>query len=138
MPPASSDNLLSASSLAKFIASSLTPDAAPQLKSPTDAIALACHAGMLAVGFKLVGLGEDDRIGASNHELYSEASTSAACKTNSLSTDDGSALLICYLLLNRGTLRIRDSTTTSTAMERFSFLSRFPLQTHSILYGLPS
>jgi hypothetical protein len=56
-------SVLGASSLATFMAASLSKDASPQLKSPTDAVAIACHAGMLAVGFRLVGLGEDDRIG---------------------------------------------------------------------------
>jgi hypothetical protein len=58
-----SANVLGASSLASFISSSLSKDASPQLRNPTDAIAIACHAGMLAVGFRLVGLGEDDKIG---------------------------------------------------------------------------
>ena len=60
----SSVNVLSASSLSNYIASSLPKDASPQLKNSTDAVAIACHSGMLAVGFRLVGLGEDDRIGA--------------------------------------------------------------------------
>jgi len=54
---------LSAPSLSKFITASLPKDAEPQLKSSTDAIAVAAHAGMLAVGFRLVGLGEDHKIG---------------------------------------------------------------------------
>jgi len=58
-------NPLSAGSLVTFMASSLPRDATPQLKNPFDAIALAVHAGMLAVGFRLIGLGEDHRIKAS-------------------------------------------------------------------------
>lgn len=55
---------LGADSLAKFMASSLPNDVSPQLKTPTEAIALAAHAGMLAVGFRLIGLGEEHRIEA--------------------------------------------------------------------------
>jgi hypothetical protein len=56
-------NPLSAGSLAKTMASSLPPNESPQLKSGVEAIALAIHAGMLNVGFKLKGLGEDHKIG---------------------------------------------------------------------------
>jgi hypothetical protein len=45
------------------MAASLPKDASPQIKGPYDAVALAVHAGMIAVGFKLEGLGEDHRIG---------------------------------------------------------------------------
>ncbi|KAI9717215.1 MAG: hypothetical protein M1828_007408 [Chrysothrix sp. TS-e1954] len=55
---------LSASSLTGYIASSLPREAEPQLRNATDAIAIACHAGMLAVSFRLVGLGEDHQIEA--------------------------------------------------------------------------
>ena len=47
-------------SLASHMAASLPPDGSPQLHSAYDAIGLAAHASMLAVGFRLVGLGEDD------------------------------------------------------------------------------
>lgn len=63
----SSTNVLSASSLSSYIAQSLHKGASPQLKNATDAIAIACHAGMLAVGFRLVGLGEDHKIGRVMH-----------------------------------------------------------------------
>ena len=56
-------NLLAAGSLASLMAASLPKDAEPQLKGPYDAVALAVHAGMVAVGFKLKGLGEEHRIG---------------------------------------------------------------------------
>jgi hypothetical protein len=56
-------NPLSAGSLALFMATSLPKGEGPQLKNSTEAVALAVHAGMLAVGFRLVGLGEDERIG---------------------------------------------------------------------------
>jgi hypothetical protein len=45
------------------MAASLPKDASPQIKGPYDAVALAVHAGMIAVGFKLRGLGEDHQIG---------------------------------------------------------------------------
>jgi hypothetical protein len=56
-------NPLSAGSLALFSASSLPKGDGSQLKNGTEAVALAVHAGMLAVGFRLTGLGEDERIG---------------------------------------------------------------------------
>lgn len=62
VPPNTSGNPLSAGSLALFMAKSL-PESSPQLKSTYDAVALAVHAGMIAVGFRLIGLGEDHRIG---------------------------------------------------------------------------
>lgn len=37
----------------------------PQLKTPHDAIAIFVHACMLSVGFRLIGLSEDDRLGTS-------------------------------------------------------------------------
>ena len=69
---ASVQNVLGASSLTSIIASSLPKDASPQLKTATDAIAVACHAGMLAVGFKLSGLGEEHRIGGSASGFFVE------------------------------------------------------------------
>ncbi|KAK7543262.1 PI31 proteasome regulator N-terminal-domain-containing protein [Phyllosticta citricarpa] len=62
--PNTAGNPLSAGSLALFMATSLPRDASPQIKSPYDAIALAVHAGMIAVGFRLIGLGEDHKIEA--------------------------------------------------------------------------
>ncbi|KAF1993163.1 hypothetical protein P154DRAFT_450942 [Amniculicola lignicola CBS 123094] len=63
MPPANSAGApLSALSLSTLMASSLPRGAGPQLKNGYEAAALAVHAGMTAVGFRLVGLGEDDRI----------------------------------------------------------------------------
>jgi hypothetical protein len=56
-------NPLCAGSIALFMATSLPKGEGPQLKNTTEAVALAVHAGMLAVGFRLVGLGEDERIG---------------------------------------------------------------------------
>ncbi len=48
------------------MAQSLPRDASPQLNNAFDAIALAAHSSLLAVGFRLVGLGEDHRIEASS------------------------------------------------------------------------
>jgi hypothetical protein len=73
-------NPLSAGSLAKIMASSLPPNASPQLKTPYDAIALAVHAGMLGVGFKLKGLGEDHKIG--NNSLIKSVSQSLTLPQN--------------------------------------------------------
>lgn len=56
-------NPLSAGSLSLFMATALPRGESSKLKNGTEAIALAVHAGMLAVGFRLVGLGEDERIG---------------------------------------------------------------------------
>ncbi|TKA33764.1 hypothetical protein B0A50_00600 [Salinomyces thailandicus] len=60
-PPGS---LLGAVNLSQFIASSLPPASSPQIKNTFDAIAVASHAGMLAVGFRLIGLGEEHKIEA--------------------------------------------------------------------------
>lgn len=59
----STGNPLSAGSLSLFMATSLPRGEGHQLKNPIEAIALAVHAGMIAVGFRLIGLGEEDRIG---------------------------------------------------------------------------
>jgi hypothetical protein len=56
-------NPLGADSLSVFMASSLPKAAGSQLKNAYEAVALAVHAGMIAVGFRLVGLGDDDRTG---------------------------------------------------------------------------
>jgi hypothetical protein len=56
-------NPLSAASLSLFMATSLPKSEGPQLNNATEAVALAVHAGMLAVGFRLIGLGEDERTG---------------------------------------------------------------------------
>jgi len=57
-------NVHSATSLCHFISASLSKDAEPQLKTLYDAVAIVTHACMLAVGFRLVGLGEDHKIEA--------------------------------------------------------------------------
>lgn len=63
-PPLSS--ALSANSILKYMSQSLpTQDSGQQaLKNPYAAVALFAHACMLAVGFRLIGLGEDHRIEA--------------------------------------------------------------------------
>jgi hypothetical protein len=63
MAPSDNPAPLSAGSLSKIMASSLPKDASPQIKGPYDALALAVHAAMVAVRFRLVGLGEDHSIG---------------------------------------------------------------------------
>ncbi|KAJ4301633.1 hypothetical protein N0V90_003726 [Kalmusia sp. IMI 367209] len=63
-PTNSAGNPLSAASLSTFMASSLPKAAGSKLDSAYEAVALAAHAGMIAVGFRLIGLGEDDRIEA--------------------------------------------------------------------------
>ena len=55
-------NVLSAASLAHMIRASLPKDASPQIKTSHEAIALASHASMMAVGFRMVGLGEDHKL----------------------------------------------------------------------------
>ncbi|SMR58712.1 unnamed protein product [Zymoseptoria tritici ST99CH_1E4] len=61
IPP---ENVLSGAYLSRVMVASLPTDVSPHLKTPADAIALGTHASMLAVGFRLVGLGEDHRIEA--------------------------------------------------------------------------
>lgn len=60
---ATAGNPLSAINLSKSMCSSLSTLSEPQLKNPYDAVALLAHACMLAVDFRLIGLGEDDRLG---------------------------------------------------------------------------
>ena len=60
---ANTGNRLSASYVTTLMLSSLPRTASPHLRDPWDAIALFCHAAMLAVGFRLVGLGENHNIG---------------------------------------------------------------------------
>ncbi|KAF2148938.1 hypothetical protein K461DRAFT_282413 [Myriangium duriaei CBS 260.36] len=55
-------NVLSAPWLAGIIAQSIPPSASPQLKTPYDAVAIAVHAALIAVGFRLIGLSEDERL----------------------------------------------------------------------------
>ena len=70
---ASSDpphNRLSADNISHYMVASLSKDKSPQLNSAFDAIALATHASLLAVGFRLVGLGEDHRIEAASDSSH--------------------------------------------------------------------
>lgn len=57
-------NPLSAASLSNCMVASLPKSSSPQLKNAFDAIALAAHASLLSVGFRLIGLREDDRLEA--------------------------------------------------------------------------
>lgn len=68
-------NPLSAGSLSLFMALAMPKTEGSGLKTPTEAIALGVHAGMLAVGFRLIGLGEDERISklAGRHLTYHRA-----------------------------------------------------------------
>jgi hypothetical protein len=54
-------NPLSAASLSTFMAALLPRG--EELKNAYEAIALTVHAAMIAVGFRLIGLGDDDRMG---------------------------------------------------------------------------
>ncbi|MCJ1291879.1 hypothetical protein MMC34_003427 [Xylographa carneopallida] len=59
-------NMLSAKNLTELMTSSLPQEPNSQLRNPYDAVALLVHACMLAVGFRLIGLGEDHKIDASS------------------------------------------------------------------------
>lgn len=63
-------NPLSGPGLSKIMVASLPKDASPHLNSVFDAIALATHASMIGIGFRLVGLGEDHPIEA--HSDYEQ------------------------------------------------------------------
>lgn len=69
-----SGNPFSASSLINYMEASLPASLSSSsdneeeagvtlLQTPYEAIALLCHACMLAVGFRLIGLGEDHKLG---------------------------------------------------------------------------
>ena len=62
-------NKLSAASLTQLMTRSLPKTSEDQIRNSYDAVALLMHACMLAVGFRLVGLGEDHRIGMRWHSL---------------------------------------------------------------------
>jgi len=57
-------NVFSAVNLSEYMYHSLPKEQTPQLKDSYEAIALLSHACMLAVGFRLIGLGENHKIGA--------------------------------------------------------------------------
>lgn len=64
---ASSTSALSAENILQLMSQSLpqkeSEQSLPLVKDAYAAIALSCHTFMIAVGFRLVGLGEDHRIG---------------------------------------------------------------------------
>ncbi|KAL2856433.1 PI31 proteasome regulator N-terminal-domain-containing protein [Aspergillus pseudoustus] len=62
-----STDSLSSGNVVELAAQALRSDAAPgsSLKTPYEAVALICHACMIAVGFRLVGLSEDDTLDSS-------------------------------------------------------------------------
>ena len=67
MATPSTPNALSADSILSYMTKSLPPPSesqSPKLKDPYAAVALFSHACMLAVGFRLIGLGEDHKIEA--------------------------------------------------------------------------
>jgi len=68
-------NVLSAHNVAQVMLASLPKSPESQLRDPFDAIALLCHACMLAVGFRLIGLGKDQKIGRSIPLTPSERSS---------------------------------------------------------------
>ena len=57
-------NVFSAQNLSEYILKSLPIHNDPQLRDPYDSVAILCHACMIAVGFRLIGLGEEDKIEA--------------------------------------------------------------------------
>ena len=71
------DNPLNLATLLSLIEGSLWKSSSdssvrPQmLRNPYDAIALFVHSCMLAVGFRLIGLGDDDKLGSFNTFLSS-------------------------------------------------------------------
>lgn len=73
MGDAPATNVLSSESLSNLIIASLPSHANPKLKVGCDAIAVAAHATMLTVGFRLVGLDEDHRIEAPTQSATAEA-----------------------------------------------------------------
>ena len=76
---APSPNALSAESLLDYMVKSLSESSEGQTHLPEDAyssIALLCHACMLAVGFRLKGLGEDHKIGMSSAAAQDPSSNS--------------------------------------------------------------
>lgn len=58
-----SPNVFSAKNVSEHMYSSLPRGDALELRNPFDAVALLTHACMIAVGFRLVGLGENHKIG---------------------------------------------------------------------------
>ncbi|KAI4118098.1 MAG: hypothetical protein LQ345_001780 [Seirophora villosa] len=57
-------NIFSSKAICSYMLSSLSKEASPHLRDPYDAVALLAHACMIAVGFRLEGLGEDHNIEA--------------------------------------------------------------------------
>ena len=69
MTPAMAD-ALNADTILSLMQKSLSPttgsEASSEIKDPYSAVAIFVHACMLAVGFRLLGLGEDHKIGMSS------------------------------------------------------------------------
>ena len=67
-------NVFSSKLLCARMLSSLPKDVSPQISNAYDAVALHANATMLAVDFRLQGLGEDHTIGMHYPNLRAEAS----------------------------------------------------------------
>lgn len=86
-----SGNVFSAQNVSEYMYKSLPKGPSLELRNSYDAVALLAHACMLAAGFRIIGLGEDHKIGmplcsmphAANADILVEA-TSDAEDTQSL------------------------------------------------------
>ncbi|KAL8685622.1 MAG: hypothetical protein Q9218_007647, partial [Villophora microphyllina] len=78
-------NVFSSKNLCEYMLSSLPKGASPHLRNPYDAVALLSHGCMLAVGFRLEGLGEDHGIGKrpSSHSSHPSVLTLNATEASS-------------------------------------------------------
>ena len=65
--------MLSAVNLSELMIKSLPQDVTPQLKDAYEAVALAAHASLLAVSFRLVGLGEDHKVEARSDQVVAHS-----------------------------------------------------------------
>jgi len=94
-------------------------EAAPPLKSPYDAVAIFTHACMLSVGFRLVGLSEDDNLGTINLFNHYRLVTLV--------------LTVCH----RNTHRRLGSETASTKLEHLPWELRLPICALTIVFAIP-
>jgi hypothetical protein len=81
-----SQNALTADSVLEYMSKSLPAKheaAASIIKDPYAAIALFCHSCMLAVGFRLIGLGEDHKIGMTFIYLRAESNSLSVLEAQS-------------------------------------------------------
>ena len=116
--PINAGNVFSAKNLSEYMLQSLPQEPTPQIRNPWDAIALLNHACMLAVGFRLVGLGEDHKIGT-------------LCYTHTPANNKANNKY-------RSHLKPRRPATSPKRMERLhSLRPRIPLCSHPILSPIP-